>query len=165
MDYRIFNVCTDVNACDCIGGCTDTIRESALKVDSGRKIPCHIWESNLRQWRAGLMLYQLSYIPTLWTETGNSRSPFVHQHTHLPVVLVAATPPHPVLLAGELSVLHTHTQTCQYYMQLEKACTDSNTWSKLIWSWKQNKQQTWKFTVMKTLCIVLQDVSLLACKL
>ena len=23
------------------GGCMDTVRESALKVDSGRKIPCH----------------------------------------------------------------------------------------------------------------------------
>ena len=39
MDYGIFNVRTDVNACDCIRGCTDTVRESALKVDSGRKIP------------------------------------------------------------------------------------------------------------------------------
>ena len=30
-----YNVCTDVNACDCTQGCTDTVRESALKVDSG----------------------------------------------------------------------------------------------------------------------------------
>ena len=36
MDYRIFNLCTDVNACGCTGGCTDTVRESALKVVSGR---------------------------------------------------------------------------------------------------------------------------------
>ena len=35
MDYKIFNMCTDVNACDCTQGCTDTVRESALKVDSG----------------------------------------------------------------------------------------------------------------------------------
>ena len=34
MDYRIFNMCTDVNACGCMWGCTDTIRESALIVDS-----------------------------------------------------------------------------------------------------------------------------------
>ena len=27
MDYRIFNMCTDVNACDCTWGCTDTVRE------------------------------------------------------------------------------------------------------------------------------------------
>ena len=46
------------------GGCTDTVRESALKVDSGRKIPCRTGEPNLRRWRAGPMLYQLSYIPT-----------------------------------------------------------------------------------------------------
>ena len=37
MDYRILNERTDVNACDCTRGCTDTVRESALKVDFGRK--------------------------------------------------------------------------------------------------------------------------------
>ena len=42
----------------------DTVLESALKVDFGKKIPCHIGESNLRQRRAGPVLYQLSYIPT-----------------------------------------------------------------------------------------------------
>ena len=35
--YRIFKVRTDVNACNCTRRCTDTIRESALKVDSWRK--------------------------------------------------------------------------------------------------------------------------------
>ena len=58
MDYRIFNVCTDVHACDY------TVKESVLKVDSGRKIPCRTQESNLCQWCATRMLYQLSYIPT-----------------------------------------------------------------------------------------------------
>ena len=38
IDYSIFNVRTDVNACDCTRGCTDTPRESALTVDSRRKI-------------------------------------------------------------------------------------------------------------------------------
>ena len=47
VDYMIFNVSTDMNACDCTRGCTDTVRESALKVDSGRKIPCRNGESNL----------------------------------------------------------------------------------------------------------------------
>ena len=37
MDYGIFNVRTDVNACDCTRGCTDTVRDSALKAD---------WEKN-----------------------------------------------------------------------------------------------------------------------
>ena len=55
MDYRIFIVHTDVHACDCTRGYTDTERESALKVDSGRKIPCRTGESNLRQRRAGPM--------------------------------------------------------------------------------------------------------------
>ena len=46
-DDRIFHVHTDVNACDCTRGCTDTVRESALKVDSGSKISCRTGESNL----------------------------------------------------------------------------------------------------------------------
>ena len=72
MDYGIFNVHTDVNACDCTWGCADTARESALKADSGRKIPCRTGESNLRRRRAGLMLYQLSYIPSPLTSPSNS---------------------------------------------------------------------------------------------
>ena len=64
MDYRIFNVRTDVNACDYARGCTYSVSESALKVDFRRKSPCRIGESNLRRRRAGQMLYQLSYIPT-----------------------------------------------------------------------------------------------------
>ena len=35
MDYGNFNVPSDENACDCARGCTDTVRESALKVDWG----------------------------------------------------------------------------------------------------------------------------------
>ena len=65
MDHGIFNVRTDVNACNCTRVCADTVRESALKVDSGIKIPCRTGESNLRRQRASLMLYQLSYIPFL----------------------------------------------------------------------------------------------------
>ena len=64
MDYKIFNVRTDVNACDCTLGCTDTAKKSALKIDSGRKIPYRTGESNLRERRAGPVLCQLSYIPT-----------------------------------------------------------------------------------------------------
>ena len=45
-------------------GCRDTYRESALKVDSGRKIPCLTGESNLPQRHDGPMLYQLSYALT-----------------------------------------------------------------------------------------------------
>ena len=40
MDYRIFIVRADVNACDSTRGCTDTERKSAVKVDSRKKIPC-----------------------------------------------------------------------------------------------------------------------------
>ena len=38
------------------------VKESALKVDSNRKIPCRTGESNLRQRRDGPTLYQLSYV-------------------------------------------------------------------------------------------------------
>ena len=44
-------------------GCTDSVRESALKVVSGTKITYCTGESNLPQWRASPTLYQLSYIP------------------------------------------------------------------------------------------------------
>ena len=65
IDCRIFNVCTDVNACDCTrGGGYAHVRECALKIDSGRKIPCLTGESNLRRQRASPMLYQLNYSPT-----------------------------------------------------------------------------------------------------
>ena len=37
MDYGIFNVRTNVNAYDCTQRGIDTARESALKVDCGRK--------------------------------------------------------------------------------------------------------------------------------
>ena len=46
------------------GVCTDTVRESALKVDSEKKIPYRTGKSSLRRQRAGPTLYQLSYIPT-----------------------------------------------------------------------------------------------------
>ena len=38
---------TDANARDCTWRCMDTVRESTLKVDSGRKVPCHTRELNL----------------------------------------------------------------------------------------------------------------------
>ena len=46
------------------GGGTDTVRETALEVDSGRKIPWRTGDSNPRQyctWRFSQTLYQLSY--------------------------------------------------------------------------------------------------------
>ena len=46
-------------------GCTATVKESALKGDSGRKIPCRTWDSNPRQtfcvWLFSWTLYQLSH--------------------------------------------------------------------------------------------------------
>ena len=37
--FGIFNVHTDVGAATVHGGCTDTVRQSALKIDPGRKDP------------------------------------------------------------------------------------------------------------------------------
>ena len=72
MDYRIFNVRIYVDARVCIRGCTDTVRESALKVDPWSKIPCRTGESNLRQRHAGPMLHQVSYIPSPTLKTMNA---------------------------------------------------------------------------------------------
>ena len=87
MVFGIFNVRTNVNACDCTRGCADTERESALKVDSGRKIPCRTGESNLRQRRAGPTLCKLSYIPTLFRK-GHSQ---LCTHTIFKIVLMKST--------------------------------------------------------------------------
>ena len=68
MDYRIFIVCTYVllHVAGCTWGCTGTVRESALKVDSGGKILCQTRKLNLPQWHASLTHDQLSYIHTCW---------------------------------------------------------------------------------------------------
>ena len=43
-------------------GCTDTVRESAPEVDSGRKIPCSSRDSNLRQYCAWLLSRTLNLL-------------------------------------------------------------------------------------------------------
>ena len=63
----IFNMCRYVDSCDAHGGCMDTVGQSALEVDSGRKIPCCTGDSNPHQycaWLFSLTLYQLSYSHT-----------------------------------------------------------------------------------------------------
>ena len=45
-----------------LGGCMDTVRESAVTVDSGRELRCCTGESNLCQRLAGLTHCQLNYI-------------------------------------------------------------------------------------------------------
>ena len=76
---QYFPVSKDWSDCQCLGfltctqmlmhaiahgGCTDTVRESALKADSGRKVPCRTRELSLGQyctWIFSWMLYQLNY--------------------------------------------------------------------------------------------------------
>ena len=56
MDFRVFNIHKDVNACRCTWGCTDTEKESALKVDSGKKNPVPYW---------GIKSASVGYLATL----------------------------------------------------------------------------------------------------
>ena len=50
-------------------GCANTVRESALKVDSGRKITCRTWESNPRLYYT-MLLCQLNYTAlVLWLQS------------------------------------------------------------------------------------------------
>ena len=49
------------------GGVRTHGTESALKVDSGRKISCHTGESNLRQRHGGPVLYQWATSPPPWS--------------------------------------------------------------------------------------------------
>ena len=76
---QYFRVSKQWYGCQCLGfltraqmflhaiahrGCRDTVRESALTADSGRKIPCCTGDSNRHQdcaWHFSRMLYQLSY--------------------------------------------------------------------------------------------------------
>ena len=46
----------DVNACDSTWGVWTHARESAMKIVSGRKIPCRTGELNLRKQHDGPML-------------------------------------------------------------------------------------------------------------
>ena len=78
------------------GGCTETVRESAVKVDSGT-------ESNLPQRRVGLMLYQQSYAPT---------QPFLSLPQYTPLfplgfTLHVSNIMHPLILKWEAWALKT----------------------------------------------------------
>ena len=54
---------TDVNACDCAQGCTDTAEEFALKVD-WEKNPLPVWGIEPVSVACQSEAYQLSHIPS-----------------------------------------------------------------------------------------------------
>ena len=56
------------------GGCTDTVRESALKVDSGRKVPYRAGNPNPRQY---CLAFQSDALPS-------DLSPLLKTSTHSP---------------------------------------------------------------------------------
>ena len=67
--FWVFHVADMLMRAIALGGCTDTVRDSALEVVSGRKIPCLTGDSNPRQYCAWLFsrkLYQLSYPAPNW---------------------------------------------------------------------------------------------------
>ena len=74
-------------------GCTNTVRESAPKIESGSKIPCRTGDSNPRQYCAWLVdttFTQLSHTPPVVAavQTGiRTRNPDSE-----PIVLATATP-------------------------------------------------------------------------
>ena len=109
-------------------GVTDTIREPALKVDSGRKIPYHTGELNLHQRHARPTLHQLSYIPVARRVGCMGFISFLYQYILLPHVL----PIHCHMLSYALSpftcLLVTHCQervaywiliTCEILPQID----------------------------------------------
>ena len=65
MDYRIFNVRTDVNACDCTRECTYT-RKRVCTRRPREKNPSPHRGIEPASGRDGPTLYQLSYIPILY---------------------------------------------------------------------------------------------------
>ena len=79
------------------GGVRTHLRESALKVDPGRKIPCHTGESNLRQ------LSQWATSPP---------QKHAHPHTHLPKH--AHTHARAYIHTNTDARAHTHTHTHTY---------------------------------------------------
>ena len=59
------------------GGCADTVRESALEVDSVRKIPYHTGDSNRRQYCA--LAFRSDALPTPLRQMGcKSRNVLSH---------------------------------------------------------------------------------------
>ena len=98
-----------------VGGLIDTVRESTLKVDFGRKIPCHTKESNLPQWHAGPMLYQFSYTHPKFSGASDffSLMPFEYYLCYVWVChLAAKTLPH------KINNGHVHCFWCGLHVTL-----------------------------------------------
>ena len=86
-------------------GCTNTVIESALKVDSGRKVHSRAKESTLRQycaWPFGPTLYELSYPATVFINMLNR--------------------PLQVLVEKGIKKRKTHTHTQSYTMKQSVVC-------------------------------------------
>ena len=81
-------------------GIWTNIRESALKVDCGGKIPCHTTELSLHQWHDSLMLYQ-------W-----ATSLPMHVHTRTHTCLHTRT--HARVHTHTHAHTHTHTHTSKH---------------------------------------------------
>ena len=130
MDYRNFNVRT--SRCSCMrlhnGGVRIHVKESALKVDSEKKIPCRTGESNLRQRRGGPTPCQLNYFPTPRKESRRGLEP---TSVHLP--------PNAALPPGHIGSREELFGTVLFYLTSHRKLTYSYFASLIL---KQQQQQT-----------------------
>ena len=106
MDYRIFNVRTDVNACGCTRGCRHSRKGACTDswLGGGGGIPCRTGESNLCQRRAG---------PTLYYNWATSK------HNPFPQLLGSSQqsrPTYPALQSGPWFVTYIH---CHFFLVVE----------------------------------------------
>ena len=145
-------------------GCMDTVRESALEADSGRKIPCTTTDLNHHQYRACLFcptLYQLSCPRPLQTSiliifknvciivlslAGAATSIiFVvtkHAFCHDKNMLVATNMHfchNKSMLVATKSMLPQNYVCCDKYLLQQKFCHDRNTLSRQMFCHNKDK--------------------------
>ena len=89
MDHKIFTVRRDVKSCDCTSECTDTEIESALKIDSRKKIPLPHQgiEPASAAWRSSAQTNWATSHPqslwyTLFLAVGMAQCTHTHSNTH-----------------------------------------------------------------------------------
>ena len=96
-----FLTCAQMLMCATACVLTDTVTESALETDSGRKIPCCTGDSNpypYYSWLFGQMHYQLSYscqfmkIQNTCNKTPLRASAKTHEYTGMPRICWSQTP-------------------------------------------------------------------------
>ena len=117
FDCGFFNVRTDVNACNCTQGWTDTVRKSALKRDSREKKKKLAAPGN-RTCVGGVPVRcsnQLSYIPTSFSWTLCSRLG-IHRTVAYPFVPLSVT-----FFQSLRSQQHQTVAKIQFFMYISRS--------------------------------------------